>query len=169
LAHALLRSEKDLREHRLVLESIARRLAQLGMPVDTAARPTLRRLANVQHLATAVSVPLPEGVRLLDALAVLHPTPAVGGTPREAAIAAIRGLEGFPRGLYAGALGWMNGRGGGEFFVGIRSALIEGCHARVYAGAGIVAGSMPEQEFAETELKFAALVDALVAAGTSAN
>jgi menaquinone-specific isochorismate synthase len=169
LAHALLRSEKDLREHRLVLESIARRLAQLGMTVDTAARPTLRRLANVQHLATAVSVPLPEGVRLLDALAVLHPTPAVGGTPREAAIAAIRGLEGFPRGLYAGALGWMNGRGGGEFFVGIRSALIEGCHARVYAGAGIVAGSMPEQEFAETELKFAALVDALVAAGTSAN
>jgi menaquinone-specific isochorismate synthase len=169
LAHALLRSEKDLREHRLVLESIARRLAQLGMTVDLTVRPTLRRLANVQHLATAVSVPLPQGVRLLDALAVLHPTPAVGGTPRETAIAAIRGLEGFPRGLYAGALGWMNGRGGGEFFVGIRSALIEGCHARVYAGAGIVAGSTPEQEFAETELKFAALVDALVATGTSTN
>jgi menaquinone-specific isochorismate synthase len=169
LAHALLRSEKDLREHRLVLESIARRLAQLGMTVDLTVRPTLRRLANVQHLATAVSVPLPQDVRLLDALAVLHPTPAVGGTPRETAIAAIRGLEGFPRGLYAGALGWMNGRGGGEFFVGIRSALIEGCHARVYAGAGIVAGSTPEQEFAETELKFAALVDALVATGTSTN
>lgn len=168
LSHALLRSEKDLREHRLVLESIARRLAQLGMTVDVTARPTLRRLANVQHLATAVSVSLPAGVRLLDALAVLHPTPAVGGTPRERAIAAIRGLEGFPRGLYAGALGWMNGRGGGEFFVGIRSALIEGSRARVYAGAGIVAGSTPEQEFAETELKFAALVEALLGAGTGA-
>ena len=169
LAHGLLRSEKDLREHRLVLESIARRLAQLGVTVDVTARPTLRRLANVQHLATAVRVALPEGVRLLDALAVLHPTPAVGGTPREKAIAAIRGLEGFPRGLYAGALGWMNGRGGGEFFVGIRSALIEGRHARVYAGAGIVAGSTPEQEFAETELKFAALVDALVGTGAGAD
>jgi menaquinone-specific isochorismate synthase len=104
---------------------------------------------------------LPAGVRLLDLLAVLHPTPAVGGTPREAAVARIRELEGFPRGLYAGALGWINARGGGEFFVGLRSALIEGGHARVYAGAGIVAGSEPEREFAETELKFQALLAAL--------
>jgi menaquinone-specific isochorismate synthase len=100
-------------------------------------------------------------VRLLDLVSVLHPTPAVGGTPREAAVAAIRGLEGFPRGLYAGALGWINSRGGGEFFVGLRSALVEGERARVYAGAGIVAGSEPEREFAETELKFQALLAAL--------
>ncbi|MFO1450459.1 MAG: isochorismate synthase [Opitutaceae bacterium] len=161
LAHALLRSEKDLREQRLVLESIARRLAPLGVAVDVNVRPGLRRLANVQHLSTPVLADLPAGVRLLDALAVLHPTPAVGGSPRESVVGEIRSLEGFPRGLYAGALGWLNSREGGEFFVGIRSALIDGNRARVYAGAGIVAGSTPDSEFAETELKFGALLEAL--------
>jgi hypothetical protein len=96
------------------------------------------------------------------ALAALHPTPAVGGTPLGAAVAAIRGLEGFPRGLYAGTIGWLNARGGGEFFVGLRSALVDGATARVYAGAGIVAGSVPEKEFAETELKFKAMLEALL-------
>lgn len=105
---------------------------------------------------------LPERVRLLDALAALHPTPAVGGNPREAVLARIREFEGFPRGLYAGALGWLNARGGGEFFVGIRSALVDGATARVYAGAGIVAGSTPEKEFAETDLKFKAMLDAVL-------
>jgi menaquinone-specific isochorismate synthase len=126
-------------------------------------QPQLRRLANVQHLHTPVRAALPGNVRLLDALAALHPTPAVGGSPRGAALARIRELEGFPRGLYAGALGWLNARDGGEFFVGIRSALIDGATACVYAGAGIVAGSAPEKEFAETELKFKAMLDALLA------
>lgn len=161
LAGALLRSEKDLREHKLVLDSIARRLQPLGVEVDTTAKPGLRRLANVQHLSTPVYATLPPAVRLLDALAVLHPTPAVGGTPRARAVERIREIEAVPRGLYAGALGWVNSRGGGEFFVGIRSALIEGGVARVFAGAGIVAGSTPDQEFAETELKFKALLEAL--------
>jgi menaquinone-specific isochorismate synthase len=120
-------------------------------------------LANGQHLHTPVRGVLPAGVHPLDVLAAMHPTPAVGGSPREAAVAAIPALEGFPRGLYAGALGWLNGRGGGEFFVGIRSALVDGARARVYAGAGIVAGSTPEKEFAETELKFKAMLDAIVA------
>jgi menaquinone-specific isochorismate synthase len=105
---------------------------------------------------------LPDTVHLLDVLAAMHPMPAVGGSPREAAVAQIRELEGFPRGLYAGALGWLNARGGGEFFVGIRSALVHGSTARVFAGAGIVSGSTPEKEFAETELKFKAMLDALV-------
>jgi menaquinone-specific isochorismate synthase len=125
-------------------------------------KPVLRGLANVQHLHTPVSAALPAGVRLLDALAQLHPTPAVGGSPREAARTQIRALEAFPRGLYGGALGWVDHRGGGEFLVGIRSALIDGVRARAYAGAGIVAGSEPEKEFAETELKFHALLDALL-------
>jgi menaquinone-specific isochorismate synthase len=77
-------------------------------------------------------------------------------------VAHIPELEGFPRGLYAGALGWVDARGGGEFFVGLRSALIDGARARLYAGAGIVAGSSPEKEFAETELKFKAMLDALL-------
>jgi menaquinone-specific isochorismate synthase len=161
LAGALLASEKDRREQRLVLDSIVRRLAPLGLRLEFAEKPALRRLANVQHLHTPVRAALPDDARLLDALVRLHPTPAVGGSPRAAAVARIRELEGFPRGLYAGALGWLNARGGGEFLVGIRSALVDGAAARVYAGAGIVAGSSPEKEFAETELKFKALLDAL--------
>lgn len=161
LAGALLRSEKDLREHREVLDDIVARIAPLGLQPAFPAQPQIRRLANVQHLDTRLTAAMPAGVSLLDVIAALHPTPAVGGTPRAAAVASIRELEGFPRGLYAGALGWMNARGGGEFFVGIRSALVEGARARVYAGAGIVAGSTPEKEFVETELKFKAMLDAL--------
>lgn len=162
LAGALLQSEKDLREQREVLDDIVARLTPLGLTLEHAETPQLRRLANVQHLHTAVRAALPDSVRLLDVLAALHPTPAVGGSPRAPALARIRGLEAFPRGLYAGALGWLNARGGGEFFVGLRSALVDGSTARVYAGAGIVAGSIPEKEFAETELKFKAMLDALL-------
>jgi menaquinone-specific isochorismate synthase len=145
-----------------VLAAITTRLGQLGLTPEFSAQPDLRKLANVQHLHTPVRAALPESVRLLAALGTLHPTPAVGGAPLQAAVAAIRGLEGFPRGLYAGAIGWLNARGGGEFFVGLRSALVDGATARVYAGAGIVAGSTPEKEFAETELKFKAMLEALL-------
>ncbi len=162
LAAALQRSDKDLREQRLVIDAITGRLEQLGLKPEFPSTPGIRRLANVQHLHTPIRAVLPESVRLLDALAALHPTPAVGGTPRAAALARIPELEGFSRGLYAGALGWLNARGGGEFFVGLRSALIDGSRARLYAGAGIVAGSSPENEFAETELKFKAIQDALL-------
>lgn len=162
LGGALLRSEKDLAEHDYVVQAIARRLGPLGLELEFAKRPGLRRLANVQHLHTPVRARLRDGVRLLDVLSRLHPTPAVGGTPREAAVPCIRELEAFPRGLYAGALGWIDSRGEGEFFVGLRSALIDGPEARLYAGAGIVAGSEPEREFAETELKFRALAEALM-------
>jgi menaquinone-specific isochorismate synthase len=162
LAAALLRSDKDLREHREVLDDIVARLTPLGIVPEFPAQPHIRRLANVQHLDTPVQAALPDTVHLLDVLAAMHPTPAVGGSPREAAVAQIRELEGFARGLYAGALGWLNARGGGEFFVGIRSAVVHGSSARVFAGAGIVSGSTPEKEFAETELKFKAMLDALV-------
>jgi menaquinone-specific isochorismate synthase len=165
LGGALLRSEKDLREQGLVLTTILRCLAPLGLQPEHPARPVLLRLANVQHLQTPVRAVLPAGVRLLDVLARLHPTPAVGGSPRAAAGARIRELEAFPRGLYAGPLGWIDGQGGGEFFVGIRSALVDGARARVYAGGGIVAGSDPDKELAETDLKFRALFDALLSHG----
>ena len=162
LGGALLGDEKELREHRLVIASIVRRLAPLGIRPEHPDQPVLFRLANVQHLQTPVQAALPAGVRLLDVLGSLHPTPAVGGTPREAALPHIRTLEGFPRGLYAGALGWIDAHGGGEFFVGLRSALIDGANARLYSGAGIVAGSSPGKELAETELKFRAMQEALL-------
>lgn len=165
LGAALLHSDKNRREQAVVLESIRRRLAPLGLQLKHPGEPALLRLANVQHLHTPIKAQLPENVRLLDALARLHPTPAVGGSPREVAVTAIRELEAFPRGLYAGAVGWLDARGGGEFVVGIRSALVRGTTARVYAGAGIVSGSDPEKEFNETDLKFRALLDALMAGG----
>lgn len=161
LGLALLDSEKDRHEHQLVLDSILRRLKPLGLQLEYAPTPSLRRLANVQHLHTPIKTALPVGVRLLDVIARLHPTPAVGGVPRESALAGIRSLETFPRGLYAGAIGWIDSRGNGEFFVGLRSALIDGPRARMYAGAGIVAASKPAQELAETELKFQAMKAAL--------
>jgi menaquinone-specific isochorismate synthase len=163
LAGALRRDEKEGREHQLVLDWIAGALRSLGLAPEFPARPDLRRFANVQHLHTPVRAALPPAVRLLDVLARLHPTPAVGGSPRDQAMARIRGLESFPRGLYAGALGWIDSRGSGEFFVGLRSALIDGPRARLYAGAGIVAGSSPAKELAETELKFRAMEEALKA------
>lgn len=164
LAAELLHSDKDLREHRIVLESMVERLAELGLTLEFSERPGVRRLANVQHLHTPVRAVLPSGMGPLDVLARLHPTAAVGGAPREAALRAIAALEPFARGLYAGALGWVDARGEGEFFVGLRSALVAGNRARLYAGAGIVAGSSPEKEFAETELKFRAMQDALLPA-----
>ncbi len=161
LAQALLHSEKDLREHKLVLDSIVGRVADLNLKVEHAANPRLLGLANVHHLHTPISANLPESVHILDLVGRLHPTPAVGGAPQAPALAAISRLESFPRGLYAGPQGWVDHRGGGEFFVGLRSALIDGRTATAYAGAGIVAGSEPEKEFAETELKFKALIEAL--------
>ncbi len=161
LARGLLHSEKDLREHRLVFDSIVGRLAGLDLKLEHAANPRLLGLANVHHLNTPISASLPEGVHILDLVARLHPTPAVGGSPEEPALAAMRRLESFSRGLYAGPQGWVDHQGNGEFFVGIRSALIDGRTATAYAGAGIVAGSEPEKEFAETDLKFKALIEAL--------
>lgn len=161
LAAGLTRSEKDRREHEQVLADIRTRLAPLASELEASGAPQVRRLANVQHLLTPVRGLLRDGAHPLDVLAELHPTPAVGGAPRAAALAAIGELEGFPRGLYAGALGWLNARRGGEFFVGLRSALVDGRSARLYAGAGIVAGSTPEKEFAETELKFRAMLGAI--------
>jgi menaquinone-specific isochorismate synthase len=161
LGRALLGHDKDLREHRVVVESIGRRLRELGLEPAVAEAPRLLPLSNVQHLWSPISATLPEGMHLLEVLAALHPTPAVGGQPREAARADIARLEKFDRGLYAGAVGWFDHAGDGEFVVAIRSALMDGTRARLYAGAGIVEGSEPAEEKAETDLKLKALLDTL--------
>jgi menaquinone-specific isochorismate synthase len=163
LGRALLDSEKDQHEHRCVCDSILRRLRQLGIEGRTAGSAQLLPLANVQHLHTPIRAEVGEQVHLLDLADLLHPTPAVGGTPRDAALLDIPMLEEMDRGLYAGLVGWFNHLNDGEMVVGIRSALIEGDKASLYAGAGIVEGSEPERETRETELKLRALLGVLAA------
>ena len=160
-ARGLLESEKDIWEHRCVCYSILRRLDQVGLVGTAASAPRLLPLANVQHLHTPITSQVGENVHILDVAEVLHPTPAVGGTPREDALADIRELEGIDRGLYAGVVGWFNHLNDGEMLVGIRSALIAGETATLYAGAGIVKGSDPKKETEETEMKLRALLGAL--------
>lgn len=160
-ASGLLGSEKDQHEHAYVRDSIIRRLANLGVEAKAEGAPRLLPLANVQHLRTQIKAEVGESVHLLDMLGDMHPTPAVGGTPRESSVPRIKDLEKLDRGLYAGAVGWFNHLNEGEMVVGIRSALIKGDTAQLYAGAGIVEGSDPEKEMRETEMKLHALLDVL--------
>lgn len=158
----LLHSSKELREHSIVIQFIQQQLSRLGLtPQVTLTHPRLLRLANIQHLQTPIRAKVPSQIHVLEILADLHPTPAVAGMPREIACQEIRQFELFERGLYAAPLGWVDYQGNGEFIVGIRSALIQGNTARLYAGAGIVAGSDPDQELAEVNLKLQALLKAL--------
>ena len=117
-------------------------------------RPSLRR-----HLVSRVGAGLRDGVTDADLLGALHPTPAVGGYPKEGALEGIRALEPFDRGWYAGPVGWV-GADGAEFAVGIRSGLVRGRTLALYSGAGIVAGSRPEEEWAEVEQKIKDFTDA---------
>lgn len=161
LARSLLESEKDLREHQVVIDAITRRLKRLKVDVKVSDQPTLMQLSNVQHLLSTLSARIESSLHILDMVEQLHPTPAVGGSPREEASQYIHSLEPFDRGLYAGALGYFNAAGEGEFVVAIRSALIDGKKARIYAGSGIVEGSNPNREKEETDLKLKAMLPSL--------
>lgn len=160
-ARALLESKKDLHEHACVRDSILRRLDEVGISGRTIAVPQLLQLANVQHLQSVIEAEVNKQVHLLEIVQKMHPTPAVGGTPREKAVPRIHELEQINRGLYSGVVGWFNHLNEGEMIVGLRSALVEEKEARLYAGAGIVDGSIPEKEMEETELKLNALLNAL--------
>lgn len=163
LAQSLLRSQKERYEHRVVVEFIVQQLRSLGLTPHYASSPQILQLANIQHLHTPISAALSDRtVSPLEILAKLHPTPAVAGLPRQLACALIRQHEAFERDLYAAPLGWLDTEGNSEFIVGIRSALIDGCKARLYAGAGIVSGSEPAKELAEIKLKLQTLLNALV-------
>ncbi|UBF29421.1 isochorismate synthase [Kovacikia minuta CCNUW1] len=161
LANSLLNSVKEMHEHQVVIEFITRQLCQLGLAPNSLPLRLLQ-LSNIQHLQTPIQAFVPAHIHLLDAVAELHPTPAVAGVPREIACDYICRYELFERSLYAAPIGWVDHQGNGEFAVGIRSALIDGCHARLYAGAGIVSGSDPDRELAEVQLKLQALLAALV-------
>lgn len=163
-ANFLLNSQKERHEHSLVINFITQQLLKLGLLpqlVNAQGAPRLRQLSNIQHLWTPIQAIVPKNVHPLQIVAHLHPTPAVAGESRDSAMKAIRRYESFERGLYAAPLGWVDASGNCEFIVGIRSALINGNRARLYAGAGIVAGSDPDKELAEIQLKFQALLKAL--------
>ncbi len=156
----LLNSEKEKREHQAVSNFLQNSLKQLGLNPKCSPLQ-VRKLSNIQHLWTPIYTQLPAHIHPLEIVAKLHPTPAVAGVPTNIACEQIKQYERFDRGLYAGPIGWIDYEGNCEFIVGIRSALIENNHARLYAGAGIVAGSDPYKELAEIELKFQVLLRAL--------
>jgi isochorismate synthase len=161
-ARRLLSSEKDREEHEVVVEDVARVLAGYCDGLTRPLEPELMGTANVWHLATQFAGRLHDAsVTALDLVAALHPTPAVCGTPREEAREALSQLEPIDRGCYAGPVGWVDANGDGEWAIALRCAEITGTTARLFAGAGIVADSVPEEELDETEAKFRALLDSL--------
>jgi isochorismate synthase len=155
-------SPKEAVEHRLVVDAVAEGLAKVADRVEVG-RPEVVRLATVAHLATEITAdltgPLPTALELAG---LLHPTPAVGGSPRDAALAAIAALEPFDRGRYAGPVGWVDRAGDGEWAVALRCATLDGRRAHLIAGAGIVPGSDPDAEWAETEYKLRAMLEVLL-------
>ena len=160
LAAALMASDKQMREHRAVADAIAAQLAALGLETGPMPRPRILRLPNAQHIQTPFRAPLKNGLHLFDIAAALHPTPATAGFPRREAVRLLAELEGAPRGLYAGLVGWCDDNGG-ELAVALRSGAIEGCRATLFAGAGIVEGSSPDEELYETRVKMGAMAGVL--------
>ena len=162
LARELEESSKDAVEHRIVSDFVVDALRPFAQSVS-ARPPEVVRFTNIQHLATSVGAELVDPpADVLQLAAALHPTPAVGGWPREAADALIDELEGMERGWYAGAVGWIDSHGDGEFAVALRCGLLWEDGARLYAGVGVMPDSDPARELEETELKFKALLTALV-------
>ncbi|MET8699406.1 isochorismate synthase DhbC [Kitasatospora sp. NPDC004723] len=160
-AAALLESPKDLHEHAFVVDAIRAALAPYCRSLDVPERPTLVRTAAMWHLATTITAELADpAVSALELAVALHPTPAVCGSPTPLARAAIREIEPFDRGLYAGMVGWGDADGDGEWVVTLRCAEADERTLRVFAGAGVVAESRPEAELAETSAKFRTFLDA---------
>jgi salicylate biosynthesis isochorismate synthase/menaquinone-specific isochorismate synthase len=155
---ALLKSEKDLREHRLVIEDIKEALSPLAADVRASPKPELLTLPNAVHLRTPITARFSGSPAKL--VLALHPTAAVNGRPREAARKFLRERELFDRGWYAGVVGRVS-NGQAELRVALRSALVGGAEARLFAGVGIVTGSDARAEWLETERKLAAMRDAL--------
>jgi menaquinone-specific isochorismate synthase len=163
LAASLLASTKDREEHQITIDMVHDTLLPWCSYLDYEAEPSIVPVANVQHLATMVegrlSQPAPSVLELVQAL---HPTPAVCGQPREAALDYIVEHEGFDRGRYAGAVGWVDSRGNGSWAVSVRTAQLDGPTARLCAGCGIVADSDPVAELEESRAKLQAMLSAIV-------
>jgi len=161
LGEQLLRDESYREEHAIVARRIERTLRDHAVWVAAAPEPELVKIANIQHLATPIRAQLAAPIDVLELADLMHPTPAVGGEPRDVAGPLIPALEGLDRGWYAGPVGWTDATGDGELCVALRCALLRGPVARCYAGNGIVRDSRPEAELAETEVKLQALLPLL--------
>lgn len=161
LGSTLLASQKNREEHEIVTTMLRACLTHLCSRTWIADTPGLLRLKNIQHLQTAIVGELLPDRSILEALQLLHPTPAVGGTPTEPALAFIRAHENLDRGWYAGPIGWVDLQGNGEFAVALRSALVEEYRATLFAGCGIVKDSDPDAEYAESCLKLQVILRSL--------
>jgi len=159
LGDALLGSAKDRHEHRLAVQSLVESLRPLCASLTAPDEPVPLVLPNVTHLASDVvgTLPAKEPASLLELVAAVHPTAAVGGTPREIAVPLIAALEGMDRGRYTGPVGWVDAHGDGELGIALRCALLDGPVARLYAGCGIVAESDPDKEVREAAAKLLAV------------
>ncbi len=163
MAASLLASAKDREEHQITIDMVWETLLPFSSYVDSEPEPSIVAVANVQHLATMVEGRLSHPpASVLELVAALHPTPAVAGWPVAPALEYIAANEGIDRDRYAGPVGWVDGAGNGTWAVGIRSAIVQGPVARLFAGVGVVADSDPEAELAETEAKFQAVLSAIV-------
>ncbi len=161
LGESLLNNPKALHEHALVVDTIQHALTPICSRFEPSSGPQLLPLRGLQHLHTEIQGSLKPDTSLLQAAARLHPTGAVNGVPTAVASQWLAQHEALERGWYTGAAGWINAEGDGELAVLLRCALLDGSQAHLYAGAGITAGSDPEAEFDETELKLAAMLEAL--------
>ncbi len=161
LRASLLASPKERREHRMVVDDIKATLLNVGVHLDPDAETGVLQLRRNQHLHTPISGHLTAAASTFDLVAALHPTPAVAGLPRRESQDWIDEHEGFDRGWYAAPVGWTTLDGTGEFRVALRSALVDPAGITLFAGGGIVEGSVPAQELAETAVKFEALLGAL--------
>ena len=163
LGQGLMTSPKEQSEHAVVVDAVVESLLGLELTPVLPSDPTLLRLHGIQHLHTPIHCDLPGGVGILDVVGALHPTPAVSGAPAGRAIE-LRGIhEHLDRGWFAGPVGWLDADGNGEFRVALRSALIDDLGTTLFAGAGVVAGSDPERELLETEVKLGAMLGPVLA------
>ncbi|HUH53061.1 MAG TPA: chorismate-binding protein [Microbacteriaceae bacterium] len=157
-------SSKERFEHKLAVDSLVDTLNPYVLNLQAEADPHLLKLPNVWHLATDVTADLAHGADVLELAGAVHPTAAVAGTPTPLAVAAIGELEPFDRGRYAGAVGWVDADGDGDFAIALRSAQVDGVGASrtitAYAGGGLVAGSDPWHELTETVAKFRPIIEA---------
>lgn len=161
LAEELLSDSKNREEHNYVVKMIKNAMEKVCSTVEMPPTPQIMKMRDIQHLYTPVSGKVKATESLISLIQLLHPTPALGGFPRDEALEVIREVEGLDRGMYGAPIGWLDYKGNGEFAVSIRSGLIHGNIATIFAGCGIVADSDPELEYIETAIKFKPMLTAL--------